>query len=436
MLLGICPLILRAPILGVLTWIWIALMNPQREVYGILAGAGLNFIVAALTIFAWAVSKERKTAPANATVVLTGLLLVWMCISTFNALVPAPAGALLSRNIKTVALLVAVACIANSRMRLQAIVWGMVVSLGYFAVKGGAFVIASGGSHRVAGPAESMIADNNHLGLALVMLLPLINYLRATSQLRIVRLGLIGAMVLTIVAILGTYSRGALLALAAMVSVLALRSRAGLLFAIGGVGFAAAAPYIMPAAWLERMSSINSADQDASFMGRIEAWRTSVNVAMHRLTGGGFASIESDWVAQAYATPGGLTSGRAAHSIYFQVLGDLGFVGLALFLALIGSALLNTALVLNATRGRPDLRWANQLARMLQVSIIGFMIGGAALSMAYYDGFLLLVVLTAVLHQTVKRGSAVTEATTTAPKWKVVDVETPALPPPTRPELT
>jgi probable O-glycosylation ligase (exosortase A-associated) len=435
-MLGICPMILRAPILGVLTWIWIGLMNPQREVYGFLAGAGLNFIIAAITIFAWVISKERKTAPANLTMAVFAALVVWMCISTYFALVPERARDLFSRDMKIAALLVTVACIANTRMRLQAVVWAIVVSLGYFGVKGGLFVIASGGSYRVMGPPDSMIADNNHLGLAMVMLLPLINYLRVSSQMRLVRYGLMVLMVLTFISILGTYSRGALLALAAMGAVLTLRSRAGLLFGAAGAGFAVAAPHIMPAAWLERMSSINDADKDASFMGRVEAWRTSFNVAMHRVTGGGFASIESTWVTQTYPTPGGLTSGRAAHSIYFQVLGDLGFIGLALFLALIGSALLNTVMVLRATRGRPELRWANQLARMLQVGIIAFMVGGAALSMAFYDGFLLVLIMTAALHHVVTRGSTEAQAAAAAPKWKTAEPEAPALAAPTRPKLT
>jgi probable O-glycosylation ligase (exosortase A-associated) len=163
-------------------------------------------------------------------------------------------------------------------------------------------------------------------------------------------------------------------------------------------------------------------------MGRVEAWRTSFNIATQRVTGGGFSSIEHDFVAQAYPTVGGLTQGRAAHSMYFQVLGDHGFIGLALYLAAIGSALFITFLVLQATRGRPDLRWANQLGRMLQASIAAYMFGGAALSMAYYDGFLIIVVLAAALYQVVKHSSTATDAVTRTPKWKAVEAASPARP--------
>lgn len=424
-------MILRAPILGLLTWIWIALMNPQREVYGVLAGAGLNLIVAAITIFAWALSKERKTAPANTTMAILVLLIVWMCVTTYFALVPERAGELFSRTMKTLALVLGVACIANTKTRVQAIVWMVVISLGYYGVKGGAFAIVTGGNHRVFGPEDSMIADNNHLGLALVMLLPLMNYLRQSSQMRLVRLGLLIAMLLTVAAVLGTYSRGALLALAGMGAVLAFRSRAGFLFAIGGIGLAAAVPHIMPAAWLERMTSIGAADQDASFMNRVSSWHTNFHIATQRLTGGGFASSESDWVVHAFPTSDGLTFGMAAHSIYFQVLGDHGFIGLALFLGLLGSAVFNTAKVISISRNRPDLRWANQLARMLQVAIVGYMIGGAALSMAYYDGSLIVIVLTAALLHTVKRAPAGLASANVPPTWKTAEPKAPALPRPT-----
>lgn len=429
-LAAILPLIFRAPILGVLSWIWIALMNPQREVYGFLNGAGVNFVIAAVTILAWIVSKERKNAALSPLLLLFGVFLIWTCLTTVFALEHVRTNELLLRTLKTGALVAVVAVLVNSKARIQAVIWTIALSLGYFAAKGGGFVILSGGSHRVFGPENSMIEDNNSLGLALVMLLPLLIYLRSTSQLNYVRHGVLVLIALTIAAIVGTYSRGALLALGALVVFMALRSRAGILFLGLGAAAVVAAPSVMPAAWLERMSSINSADEDASFMGRVEAWRTSFHIATERLTGGGFSSIEHDWIVQAYSTVGGLPKGRAAHSIYFQVLGDHGFIGLALFLAMIAGALFYTVLVLSATRGRPELRWANQLARMLQVSLIAYMVGGAALSMAYYDGFLILVILTAALHHTVKRGSAEVEAATSAPKWKTVEVESPALPQP------
>jgi probable O-glycosylation ligase (exosortase A-associated) len=217
------------------------------------------------------------------------------------------------------------------------------------------------------------------------------------------RSGLLAAMGFTIIAVIGTYSRGALFALGVSGLAYALKSRSSIIPLVLGGMVIVALPGLVPSSWFERMSTINSYDTDSSFAGRVEAWKTSFNIAAARPTGGGFSSVNLDWVAQAYHTPGSLTVGRAAHSIYFEVLGDHGFVGLLLYLLLIAAAWYNTSAVLSSTRDRPELDWAMKLARMMQVSMIGFLVGGGALSMAYYDGFLIFVALTASLLLLVRR---------------------------------
>jgi O-antigen ligase len=94
---------------------------------------------------------------------------------------------------------------------------------------------------------------------------------------------------------------------------------------------------------------------------------------------------------------------RASHSIYFMVLGEHGFVGLGLYLLMIFAAWRNLVRIPKLCRDRPDLLWASDLARSLQVSVIGFLVGGAALPMAYYDGFLVLLAAGAVLRALVEQ---------------------------------
>lgn len=419
-MLGVTPLIFRTPIVGILVWIWLTLLNPQREVYGFLSGFGLNFYVAGLTILAWAASKERKIAPLNPATVMLILFGAWTCVTTYFALDPDFSVTRLDRTLKTIVLAIFITMLVTTKARIQAMVWMVVVSLGYYAVKGGGFVLLTGGGSRVFGPDDSMISDNNALGLALVMLLPLVNYLRVTSQRSYVRLGLLATLGFNFIAIIGTYSRGALLALGAALVVTALRTRSGVVMLAVGAVLVGTLVNFMPAQWIERMSTIQSYEQDASFEGRTAAWRTSMNIAMERPFGGGFSSVNLDKVAQAFQSPGSLKAGKAAHSIYFEVLGDHGFVGLALYLAMLLAVGVNTVMVLNATRGRPDLDWASQLARALQVSYVAFLIGGAALSMAYYDGFIILLMLSAALLHTVRQPQQQVVAEKPGPKWKTV----------------
>jgi probable O-glycosylation ligase (exosortase A-associated) len=85
-------------------------------------------------------------------------------------------------------------------------------------------------------------------------------------------------------------------------------------------------------------------------------------------------------------SPYGLEFGTpAAHSIYFQVLGHHGFVGLSLFLGIWISTIWMTSKIRKESRGVPQAQWCFDLASMCQVALVGYAVGGAFLSLAYFD---------------------------------------------------
>jgi probable O-glycosylation ligase (exosortase A-associated) len=132
------------------------------------------------------------------------------------------------------------------------------------------------------------------------------------------------------------------------------------------------------------MGTLKDAKQTDSGQTRIQSWEFSANLALHRpLVGGGFDAYENAGTWVRYA-PEGATQ-RAVHSIYFRVLGEQGFVGLALFLAMLAASWRSCARVRKRTRDSPDARWAFDLASMLQVSLAAFMSAGAFLPMTYFD---------------------------------------------------
>lgn len=407
-LVFIAGLTTRSTIVGIMAWMWVSLLSPQREVYGFLADAQLNVYIAVFTLMCWAASRERKIFPFNGVTAALVVFGLYTALSTAFALAPEHSTPLFVRTLKTMILALGVVTLANTPARIQATIWALVLSVGYYGVRGGGFTLLTAGRNKVFGPENTMITDNNLLGLALVVLLPLFGYLRQTSRSPIVRWGLLVAIVMNVLAILGTYSRGALVALGLLAVLSAVRSRWGIPLLIAGAiaaaAIPAALPAIMPTAWVERMHSIQSFDKDESFAGRIAAWRTSAEIARQRpFTGGGFASTELTQVVNQFPTENGLTTGLAAHSIYFQILGDHGYVGFLLYFGMIGLALVNTVRVGMVARSRPDLDWAVKLARMLQLSIFAFLVGGAALSAAYYDLYLIVFCLTAAVMDFVRR---------------------------------
>ena len=216
----------------------------------------------------------------------------------------------------------------------------------------------------------------------MVMTVPLLNYLRMVSINRWVRYGLLVLMLLTAVAALGTQSRGAFLAIAAMAVVLWVRSRRKLLGGVFIVLVAAGMLAMMSESWEARMRTIQNYEQDSSAMGRINAWTMAFNLANSRFTGGGFEVITPELFARFAPVPHDL---HAAHSIFFQILGEHGYVGLALFVSIGAFGFLTASRIRKQALQRPETLWAHDLAGMIQVSMVGYAVGGAFLSLAYYD---------------------------------------------------
>jgi len=151
-----------------------------------------------------------------------------------------------------------------------------------------------------------------------------------------------------------------------------------------------------------------AAESDGSFRSRVRVWEVSYNIAIDRpLFGAGFASTESSKVYTKYRAYDDPTTSRAAHSVYFQLMGDLGFVGLILYIILLIVAWQNAKFVISHGKRFPQLAWAGDLAAMLQVSMVGFVVGGAALSLAYYDVFLTMLAVLEVLRVIFVRNSEV-----------------------------
>jgi probable O-glycosylation ligase (exosortase A-associated) len=341
--------------------------------------------------------------------VLIILFSLWISITTYFAPVPEATEPLWDRNIKTMLLLLLIMTGISNRIRLHGLVWIVVISIGFWGVRGGGFTILHGGNYRVFGPPASMIEDNNSLALALIMVLPLFNYLRLHTRARWLRWGIVASMIPVLASIIGSYSRGGVIAMGAMLFFLGLKSRARVATLFIGAVAVSATLLIMPDKYFQRVETIGNAEEDSSFQGRVDAWTVAWRVALDHPLGAGFDGPRQDQVWNQYLPN---KESRASHSIYFMVLGEHGFIGLGLYLLILLTAWRNLSRVIKLTRDRPEMLWAKDMAAALQVSMLGFMVGGAALPMAYYDGFLTLLAMTVPLR-------AVIEARVPAarPKW-------------------
>ena len=405
------------PYVGVLLWSWFALEQPHRDVYGFAQTAPLNFVLAIVTIGAWLLSRERKTAPGGFIFWMLVIFLLWMAINTYFAFNLEQSWPIWDRTWKTFALGFAVAAMSTTRVRMYALVWSVVIALFYYGVKGGLFTILTGGHFIVQGPAETLIGDNNQLATALLMVLPLANYLRGQVADRRISLLLLAGIGLTIIAVVGSYSRGALIGLGALGLFMLLRLRNRFVYLAAAAVLGLFIINFMPESFFHRAATISetadlsgtsSNEMDASFEGRLDAWRVAFGYASdHFPFGAGFSALQIPQLYNHYSPTG---KPHAAHSIYFEVLGDHGFVGLAIYLIILAAAFFKCSRIMSLTKGAPERRWAYELALAIQASLFVFCVAGAALSLAYYDLFIIDLAILLPLW-------AVARSALKTPKW-------------------
>ena len=380
---GAVPFILMRPTLGVFLWIWVSVMNPHRLTWGFAYDFYFAQIIAIATLAGIFFSREPKRMPMTPVTVVLFLLNVWMCVTTLFALDPEHATPMWERVMKIQFMVFVSMYLLHSKRHVQTVVWVVAGSVAFFGVKGGVFTLGSGGEFRVWGPPGSFIEENNSLALATIMTIPLLYYLTQQPLKAWMRWGLFCAMLLCGLSALGSYSRGALLGITAMVAFLWSKTRMKFITGVVLVVLVPLAIGFMPEKWEDRMRSIENYEQDDSSQGRINAWWMAFNLANDRpLVGGGFEPYNERTFSLYAPTPENIHS---AHSIYFQMLGEHGYVGLGLFLLLWMLVWRDATVIIRLGRSRNDLQWATDLARMIQVSIVGYAVGGAFLNLAYFD---------------------------------------------------
>src|SRR5688572_16808436 len=305
-------------------------MNPHRLTWGPAYNFQFSLVIAVVTLVGVFLSREHRQLKGGTPGAVLIVFTVWMCFASLFPFNPTEAQAYLEHALKVFFMTGVIMLLLHTRRHVELLVWAMVLSLAFYGVKGALFVMRTGGEGRVNGPTGSVMEGNNSMGVGLVIAIPLMVYLYHQLRSRWLRLGLLGMAVLCAISVLGTYSRGALVAVFAMGCFLWYRSthKFGALLIL--VAFAIIAIPAMPERWTMRMETLRNYEQDSSAMGRIIAWKTAFNIAKDKSpVGGGFYWHSPATSAKYSPVPEVVL---VAHSIYFQVLGSLGFVGLALFL--------------------------------------------------------------------------------------------------------
>ena len=407
---------LRRPWIGIMLWTWLSIMNPHRYTWGLAYSAPLAAIAAASVVLGLLMTKDRESPFKASPVTWMVIFMVWITLSWLAGIDPAGDYEQWKKVMKIDVMIVLSLMLLHSKQHIIALMWVCAGSIAMLGIKGGLFTFTLGGNFRVWGPPGSFIADNNEFALALVMTIPLLRFLQFQLHNKLGRHAMTVAMVLCAAGALGSQSRGALLAISAMGIYFWWHGKNKLQVGIMLVLVAVPLVMFMPDTWSSRMATIGTYDEDGSAMGRISAWWSAWNSAFHYPFGVGFDSARTELFAL-YSPYG--PDPLAAHSIYFQVLGNHGFVGLFLFIGVFVSTWRSAGWLRAQKFSSPDKQWCSDLGTFCQVSLAGYAVGGAFLSLSYFDlpyNVMVMVVLTRVW---VEKQSWLTEPTYPS-GWKTI----------------
>lgn len=380
------------PWIGVLVLTVLAYMSPHRYAWGFSRGLSVYFIVFVATMIGIALNRrERQPFPWTRETITFVVLLGWFTMTTFvDPDVPYAASDQWVKVMKVYIGIFPTLWVINTEYRFKWLLVAIAFSFGLIGIKGGIFSLGTGMSYRVWGPANTFYGGNNEIALALNMMLPFfLFFARQTKKINL-RILCYSTFFLCVCSVIASRSRGAFLTLCVVLLSMVLSSRRKwIAVPMLAIGLVVAIPRL-PAVWTDRMATITEYEEDASAMGRIDAWNYAYERALENpVLGGGFETFRLHV--------------RDVHSAYFEILGEHGFIALGLWLSLLVGALVSLQRLRKRAGELENGEWWRDCARAIQISLIGYAVGGAFLGSAYWEIFYHLVALVVLMKVFIRR---------------------------------
>ncbi|MGR5126963.1 putative O-glycosylation ligase, exosortase A system-associated [Photobacterium swingsii] len=403
---------IRRPFIALSLWLWSGLFVPSHWLGGFGASFSYNTVFALMTMLGYLFLRHKPDFKVTGLFVCVILFCFHTLLTTqFTIAYFELVWLEWVKFFKIILTFVFVCLLVRKKAHFDMVIWAVVLSIGFYGCVEGLKFIASLGGHKIAGPNRHLLSDNNHLAVALCMVIPLVFYLISQELNKLLKYILIAFAGLCMLSVLGTHSRGGLLGLIIIGGYFWLRSNNKVVSLVAICLVLSVALFYLPDSWFDRMNTIEQADQDSSFMHRVTSWKIHTLMAMeHPILGGGFKAAQYAHLWQLTAvnldilsfipSPEPGEKGLAAHSIYFQVIGDQGFVGFMIFASILALTYFQLSAVekyyLHNKKG--EHAWEHELAKMLKISFLAFCSAGAALSLAYLELFWALVGVTNGLY--------------------------------------
>ena len=405
---------LRRPFLLVAVYAYIDIVSPQRLSYFLLNSIPISAIAFAMMVGAWLLVDDKKDCRFSARQGLMLLLLAWCGYTTLTADFPVEALTKWNWVWKAIIAGVFLPLVLRTRLRIEALALFMVLCASTIIINGGMKTALSGGGYGVL----NLMVENNSglyegsiISCVAISLIPLILWLskhgtvfRPDWKVKMFCYCLCLACLLMPV---GTEARTGLVCIVILAGLMLMRSKRK--FVYGPLMLLAALISIpfLPASFTQRMQTIENHQGDESASTRVAVWMWTLDYVKEHPGGGGFDNYLQNsftYFAQSTVTDSGGTRierrlvtdrGRAYHSAYFELLGEQGYFGFAVWALLHLICFIRTEAIRRAYRKRdgPDDAWVAPFALALQQGHIIYMIGSLFVGIAYQPFIFMMLAL-------------------------------------------
>lgn len=378
------------PFVAGLGYVWTDLFSPQNVANDLIVFPASK--VMAIATFGFYLLLDRRNPPRPTLgIVLLLLFAVWVTLTTTWAVDPESAWPKWDASVKTLLFAAFLPFLFRSRVQLEALVLTILFALSGTLIAAALKTVAGGGGygrtlgllHDQEGPVET-----STIAMLAAAVIPLILFLKQHSliipRFRHTALAYNLTALAAVLTSFGTFARTGLISLAALGCVLLLQTRRKVGLSIGLFLAGSLSSMLVSPAWLARMSTLETPGADASAGGRLGVWKWTLDfVASHPLGGGFNAYTINSFVIPLPDGTDSVVNGLAFHSMYFEVLGEHGYIGFAIFVLMLALMFFNIGRIRRTTRDIADLKWLYDLMNALRATMIVYLCGGAFVGIAF-----------------------------------------------------
>jgi probable O-glycosylation ligase (exosortase A-associated) len=418
---------LRRPYFLVLAFCYVDIVAPQRLTYAILPHANISLLLFIGAILGWLIADNKKGMQIDHLQVVLGLLMLYCGISTIFADFPEDALDKWAWVWKALIWSMFLPLVLRTRLRIEALALIMVLSAGTLAISGGLKTAAGGSGY---GTLQILLDDNSGLfegsifSTVAIAIIPLILWLaRYNTVFTERRPAWIFAIALVFACLLipvGTQARTGLVC-AAFLVLLGLRDSQRRMMYVSVIGaLSLVALPLLPAAFSARMDTITNYQADSSASTRLAVWAWTWNHALENPMGSGFEmyranELQAQRVIVRESGAGQssvevipyIERGRAFHNSYFEMLGEQGFPGLALWLYIQIVCLIRMERIRRRYRvAAEEDQWVRPLATALQGAQLVYMLGSMFVGIAFQPFMYMLIAMQIGVHTYITRREA------------------------------